>query len=134
MALFNVYLEDFEIKGENKVIAEAAISILKKAILAPITAIIQNSGESADKIIEKLKEHKTSEKNLEKNLWFGFNAISNKLEDLKEAGVIDPLKVTKVAFTNAVSVASNYLVIGAAIVDLPEKKEKESMPEMPEEY
>jgi len=122
MALFNVYLENFEPKGENKQIAEAAVSILKKAMLAPITAIVQNSGESPDRIIEKLKEHKIEEKNSEKSLWFGFNAVSNKLEDLKEAGVIDPLKVTKVAFTNAVSVAANYLVIGAAIIELPEKK------------
>jgi chaperonin GroEL len=118
IALFNVYLENIEVKSENKEIGEAALSILRKGMLAPLTAIIQNSGESVDKVIEKIKEHKSSKK----DLWFGFNAVNNKLEDLKEVGVIDPLKVTKMAFINAVSVASNYLVIGAAIVDLPEKK------------
>ena len=55
--------------------------------------------------------------------WTGFNAVTNQIGDLKEAGIIDPLKVVKVAFTNAVSVASNYLMMGAAATDIPEKKE-----------
>ena len=44
------------------------------------------------------------------------------MEDDQEAGIIDPLKVTKMAFTNALSVAANYLTIGAAITNVPEKK------------
>jgi chaperonin GroEL (HSP60 family) len=48
---------------------------------------------------------------------------------LKEAGIIDPLKVTKTAFQNALSVASHYLMIGAAVTEIPEKKEK-GMPDM----
>ena len=52
----------------------------------------------------------------------GWNAVTNKIEDLKEAGVVDPLKVTKIAFINAVSVASTYLTIGAAVTEIPEKK------------
>ena len=59
-----------------------------------------------------------------KDPWVGFNALKNKISNLKEDGVIDPLKVTRTAFTNAVSVASNYLTIGAAVVDIPEKEEK----------
>ena len=54
--------------------------------------------------------------------WQGFNAMTNKMGDLKEAGIIDPFKVTKMAFMNAISVAANYLTIGAAIANLPEKK------------
>jgi len=45
---------------------------------------------------------------------------------LKEAGIIDPLKVVKTAFINAISVASNYLMVGVAITNLPEKKEENS--------
>jgi len=48
--------------------------------------------------------------------------MTNKMGDLKEAGIIDPLKVVKMAFTNAVSVAANYLTIGAAVVNLPRRK------------
>jgi chaperonin GroEL len=54
--------------------------------------------------------------------WKGFNAMTNKMGDLKEAGIIDPLKVVKMAFTNALSVAANYLTVGAAITNVPEKK------------
>ncbi|MEK7076981.1 MAG: hypothetical protein AAB967_02000, partial [Patescibacteria group bacterium] len=59
--------------------------------------------------------------------WVGFDAVSNQIVNLKEAGIIDPLKVVKTAFVNAVSVASNYLMIGAAISELPKKEEKAGM-------
>ena len=57
-----------------------------------------------------------------RDVWTGFNAITNKIGDLKEAGIIDPLKVVKTALRNAVSVASNYLTIGVAVTNIPEKK------------
>jgi chaperonin GroEL len=57
----------------------------------------------------------------------GFNAESKEIEDLKKAGIIDPLKVTKTAFQNAISVAATYLTIGAAITEIPKKDE----PKMP---
>ena len=78
---------------------------------------MENSGESADRVIGEL-ENAISEP------WRGFNAITNKImDDLREAGIIDPLKVTRTAFMNAVSVAANYLTIGAAMTNIPEKKE-----------
>jgi chaperonin GroEL len=89
--------------------------ILIRALEAPIRAIVANSGESAERVVDELRKRKDDP-------WQGFNAITNKMGDLKEAGIIDPLKVTKTAFTNAVSVAANYLTIGAAITNLPEKK------------
>jgi chaperonin GroEL len=49
--------------------------------------------------------------------------MTNAIGDLKEAGIIDPLKVTKMAFMNALSVAANYLTIGAAVTNVPEKKD-----------
>ena len=61
--------------------------------------------------------------------WRGFNAATNEVVDLKKAGIIDPLKVTKTALLNAVSVAANYLTIGAAITEIP-KKEDKSGPDM----
>jgi chaperonin GroEL len=99
--------------------------IVKRAVESPLRAIISNSGESPDGIIQKLKEEK--QKSSDGGAWLGFNAVSNKIMNLKEAGIIDPLKVVKTAFINAVSVAANYLVIGAAVTDIPEKKEKPSM-------
>lgn len=104
-------------QGSDISVIDAVHIILERALSAPLLAIISNSGQSA-RVIEEIKK-KHSE-----NKWWGFNAITNKTGDLKEAGIIDPLKVTKMAFINAISVAANYLTIGAAITDIPEKKEK----------
>lgn len=118
IALFNVDLTASNTSASNRPVVEGALQILKRALESPLTAIIDNSGESHSKIIQELKV----EKQKDKNHWLGFNALMNKIGDLKEAGIIDPLKVTKTAFTNAISVAANYLTIGAAVSEIPEKK------------
>ncbi len=118
IALFNADLSTASASAQNRPIVEAAMQILKRALEAPLVAIIDNSGESHSKVIQELRTEKQKG-----NPWLGFNAMVNKIGDLKEAGIIDPLKVTKTAFTNAISVASNYLTVGAAIATLPEKKD-----------
>ncbi len=131
IALFNAVPDK---KGEGSPLANEVATILDTAREAPVRAIIANSGESPEKVIRDLK--KVKEQNA--NRWLGFNASTNEIGDLKEAGIIDPLKVVKTAFINAVSVASNYLVIGAAMTELPEKKGGRGlgggMAGMPEEY
>lgn len=114
MALFNVKVSD---EGDEPV-KKAAMHILRRAIEAPITAIIANSGESHG-MLEDLRKQKEKAN----DPWLGFNARTNEIANLKEAGIIDPLKVTKTAFMNAISVASTYLTVGAAVTDIPEKKE-----------
>ncbi|MCP6720312.1 MAG: chaperonin GroEL [Patescibacteria group bacterium] len=115
IALFNVTLA--KLGGES---SDETNTILYKTLEAPLRAIISNSGEeSPEQIIENLKQKKSEPG----NEWKGFNAITNTIDDLKEAGIVDPLKVTKTAFVNAVSVASNYLTVGVAITDIPEKKD-----------
>lgn len=129
MALFNIdlsYKEDSEEEYDTEVLS-AAHSILTRALRAPIQAIIENSGEeSPQEILETIK-NKRDKKGIN---WIGFNALNKKIEDLQEAGIRDPLKVTKTAFINAVSVASTYLTIGAAITDLP-KEDGDDTPAMP---
>jgi chaperonin GroEL len=128
MALFGI-----ELKGSDDLVANEAVNIIKKALEAPIKAIVENSGESPERVIQELR----TARNKSKNHWLGFNAVSNKIEDLKEGGVVDPLKVTKIAFTNALSVAGTYLTIGAAITEVPEKKNSPAgggMAGMPEDY
>ena len=117
IALLNVNFELFSKPEVEKTVKAAAVSILRRALEAPVRAIIENSGESADRVIDEL-----SKRNNEP--WKGFNALTNKtMGDLREAGIIDPLKVTRTAFMNAISVAANYLTIGAAVTNIPEKKE-----------
>ena len=127
IALFNVYVSGFKSdlpasKVGNKELPEAvaAQEIMNKILAAPLEAIINNSGESVSKIVGDLQNKKKGGT----NAWLGFDAIMNEIKDLKDSGIIDPLKVVKTAFINAVSVASNYLTIGAAVANLPEKKEE----------
>ncbi len=121
IALFNVYTLHAEaVKNEKDEVKKAALNILLSALKAPIAAIIENSGETPKNILEELSAKKSGTK----DAWIGFNASVNKIGDLKEAGIIDPLKVTKTALRNAISVAANYLTIGAAVAEIPEKKEK----------
>jgi chaperonin GroEL len=119
IALFNTIPSIERTTGSNEVTA-AAISILKRALEAPLTAIVMNSGETPRTFIDQLSKEKVGGK----NVWLGFNAVTNKIGDLKEAGIIDPLKVVKTSFMNALSVASTYLTVGAAITDIPKKEEK----------
>jgi chaperonin GroEL len=118
VALFNALMAVEKVwEGSSNETTKGAAAILKRALEAPITAIALNSGESSAKVIQELRNRKAGE------IWRGFNAIKNELDDLKAAGIIDPLKVTKTALTNAISVASNYLMIGAAVAEIPKKEE-----------
>jgi len=117
-ALFNVASLTIGHEDHSTDVVVAAHKILLAALHAPITAIIKNSGQSADDIKSKLFRQKSESK----DLWLGFNAQTNKIENLKDAGIIDPLKVVKTAFMNAVSVASTYLTIGAAVTEIPKKE------------
>ncbi|MFA5870382.1 MAG: chaperonin GroEL [Candidatus Paceibacterota bacterium] len=115
IALLNAAMKA-RLEKAGSAVAEAAHSILMHAAEAPITAIVSNSGENPSKILAELKSEKRGE-------WFGFNAFENAICDLKLAGIIDPLKVTKMAFTNAISVAAVYLTIGAAVTEIPKKED-----------
>ncbi len=126
MALYNVSVKGVKLAdGFDKHVSEAANSIIQKALQSPLEAIAINSGADYKGVVEKLGKEKGD------NSWFGYNAMTDEVGDLKEAGIIDPLKVTKTAFINALSVAGNYLTIGAAVTDIPEKKEEpKGMPHM----
>jgi chaperonin GroEL len=131
IALFNVSAELTARDAEHEKTLTSVSRILVRALEAPIRAIVANSGESPERVIAELRKRQNEP-------WKGFNAMTNKIGDLKEAGIIDPLKVTRAAFMNAVSVAANYLTVGAAITNLPEKKSPPmpggGMPGMGEDY
>ncbi len=132
IALFNVAQDAAPKSADANSVGAAVGAILMRALEAPLRAIIANSGEAGDRIVGELRKRKNEP-------WKGFNAVTNEIGDLKDAGIIDPLKVTRAAFTNAVSVAANYLTVGAAITNLPEKKGANpgmggGMPGMGEDY
>ena len=121
IALYNAKLSsgihrktEASLSESKKSITYAVDLIIDRALEAPIRAIAENSGESPDRVLGELEKNN--------NPWRGFNALTNTvIDDLREAGIIDPLKVTRTAFMNAVSVAANYLTIGAAVTNIPEK-------------
>jgi chaperonin GroEL len=99
------------LEGDEKIGA----TIIKRAIEEPLRMIVSNAGEEGAVVIGKIHESKESN--------FGYNAGSDKYEDLVAAGVIDPTKVTRTALQNAASIAGLMLTTEAMISEIPEKKE-----------
>ncbi len=93
---------------------EAGHLILKNALLEPFRQLMTNAGLNAEEKLAKV---------LEANVGWGFDVNDpSKLVGLKEAGIIDPAKVTKEAIVNAVSVAGTAMTMGSLIVEIPEEK------------
>ena len=109
-------LDNVQVKGEEK----SGISILRKALTAPLKQIAVNAGADGSVIVNKVLEGKDD---------FGFNAQTEVFENLLAAGVIDPTKVVRFALQNAASVSSLMLTTEAMITEKPEKKKETPMPE-----
>jgi chaperonin GroEL len=97
------------------------ISIVKRAAEEPLRQIIANAGEEGAVIVQEVKAGKKD---------FGYNARSEKYENLFKAGVIDPTKVTRIAVENAASIASMLLTTECVIADQPEEAAPAAMPPM----
>ena len=95
------------------------IQIVKRAIEEPLRQIVDNAGIEGSVVALKVKEGKGD---------YGYNARTDKYENLFEAGVIDPTKVTRVALENAASIAGMLLTTECILVD---KKEENPAPAMP---
>ena len=109
-----------KIKGSNED-EVTGISIVKRAAEEPLRQIIANAGEEGAVIVQEVKAGKND---------FGFNARSEKFENLFKAGVIDPTKVTRIAVENAASIASMLLTTECVIADQPEEAAPAPMPPM----
>ena len=97
------------------------ISIVKRAAEEPLRQIIANAGEEGAVIVQEVKAGKKD---------FGYNARSEKFENLFKAGVIDPTKVTRIAVENAASIAAMLLTTECVIADQPEESAPAAMPPM----
>ena len=109
-------LEKVKLEGEEQL----GVDVLKRALEEPIRQIANNAGHEGSVVVERVKNEKGA---------IGFNAETEKYEDLTKAGVIDPTKVVRFALQNAASVASLLLTTEATVAEKPE--EKEMMPAMP---
>ena len=100
------------VKGENSE-QQAGIELVRKALEAPVRIIASNGGNEPSVVVDKILSNPSQN--------FGFNALTEKYEDLVLAGVIDPVKVTRCALQNAASVASLLLTTDAMITEKPSK-------------
>ncbi|MFD2148142.1 chaperonin GroEL [Mucilaginibacter antarcticus] len=99
-----------DLKGENED-ENTGIQIIRRAIEEPLRQICENAGIEGSIIVQKVKEGTGD---------FGYNARTDKFENLIAAGVIDPTKVSRVALENAASIASMLLTTECVLADDPE--------------
>ncbi len=95
------------------------VDIIKRAIEEPLRQIVFNAGKEGAVVVQKVSEGEGD---------FGYNARADRYENMFEAGVVDPAKVSRVALENAASVAGMFLTTECVIVD---KKEENPVPPMP---
>jgi chaperonin GroEL len=110
-ALVNVIPAVAALKEKGDV--QTGINIVLRALEEPVRQIAKNAGKEGSVIVERLKGEKPE---------FGYNARDDKWENMVEAGIIDPTKVTRSALQNAASVAALLLTTEAVVSDIPELK------------
>lgn len=108
-------IEKLKLDGDQQIGA----NIIRRALEEPVRQIATNAGAEGSVIVEKLKGSGDS---------VGFNAASEKVEDLMEAGIIDPAKVCRIALTNSSSIASLLLTTEAIISEIKDEDEPAAPP------
>ena len=123
-----VVVKNKDIKTPSQDMADefdAGFKVLIRALEEPLRQIVQNAGKEEGAVIANLIRNKTELKNN------GYNAITNKpVDDMIKEGIIDPVKVTRSALENAISVSAMLLTTEVAVTDLPEKKDAPAMSPM----
>ncbi|MBV9957583.1 MAG: chaperonin GroEL, partial [Acidobacteria bacterium] len=99
---------------------QIGVSIVKRALEEPLRQIVQNAGKEGAVIVQNVRDHKKET--------YGYNAATETMEDLVEAGVIDPAKVTRTALQNAASIAGLMLTTEAMVSEIPEDDKTPAMP------
>jgi chaperonin GroEL len=106
--------------GEGDADEQIGVNIVRRALEEPLRLIVQNAGREGAVVVERVRA--------EKNENVGFNAVTEDFEDLIEAGVIDPTKVTRTALLNAASIAGLLLTTEVMISELPEYGKAQALP------
>jgi len=112
--------DDNDDEPNGDVDEQIGVNIVKRALEEPLRQIVSNAGKEGAVIVEKVRA--------EKNPNIGYNAVTEKFEDLVAAGVIDPAKVTRCALQNAASIAGLMLTTEALISELQEDDKPRAMP------
>ena len=110
-------LDSLKVEGDIKI----GVDIVKRAVEEPMRQIANNAGLEGSIVVEKVKELEGDK---------GFNALTEKYEDLVKGGILDPTKVVRIALQNAASIAGLLLTTEGLVSDIPED-DKMKMPPMP---
>jgi chaperonin GroEL len=108
-------LSTLKLEGDQQI----GVNIVSRAIEEPMRWIATNAGHEGSIVVQKVREMKDEE---------GFNALTDKYENLVQAGVIDPAKVVRNALQNSSSIASLLLTTEALVSEIPEEKKEAPMP------
>ena len=111
-------LEKLTLEGDQQIGA----NIVKRAIEEPLRQIAANAGFEGSVVVEKVKEMKQD---------MGFNALTEKYEDMIKGGILDPTKVVRIALQNAASIAGLMLTTEGLVAELPEEDKKPAYPSPP---
>jgi len=106
------------LKGNNED-QNTGIQIVRRALEEPLRLIVENAGLDGSVVVQKIKEGKAD---------FGYNANTDKYENLLKAGVIDPTKVARIALENAASIAGMFITTECVVAEIP--KDEPAMPPM----
>lgn len=117
-AASKVNAKNASLKGDENI----GFDIIHRAVKAPLAQIATNAGYDSGVVINEVSKAKDGKT--------GFNASNGEYVDMFKEGIIDPLKVTRVALQNAVSISSLLLTTEAAITDIKEDKPAPAMPDM----
>ncbi len=110
-------LDTLKLKNEDE---RRGVDIVRRSLEEPTRQIAGNAGAEGSIVVERIRE--------KNELHYGYNAQTEKYEDMVKAGVIDPTKVTRTALQNAASIAGLLLTTEAVVVEKKEEKESSPMP------
>jgi chaperonin GroEL len=102
-------LNELKLEGDEQI----GVNIIKRTLEEPIRQIVNNAGLEGSIVVQKVREEKTN---------VGYDVVADKYQDMLQAGVIDPTKVTRSALENAASIAALLITTEALITDIPEKE------------
>ena len=108
-------LEKMKLSGDQQI----GIEIVRRALEEPTRQLAANAGKEGSVIVEQVKKEKVN---------IGYNVMSEKFEDMVEAGIIDPTKVSRTALQNAASIAALLVTTEAVVVEKPEEEKPPMAP------
>ncbi len=108
-------------RGDEKI----GVDIVRRALEEPLRTIANNAGHEGSVVVANVKAEKPG---------VGFNALTEQMEDLAKAGIVDPAKVCRSALENAASIASMLLTTEALVAEKPEPEKAPAGPSGPPDY